>query len=164
MKKLAVILSFIFATGAMAQKTDGPPAGMAMVGDSYGAQVSEKAEKTAISPAELDEKLAQSAKVENVAVKGKVLEVCENKGCWMTIQTDNNERFFVKMKDYAFFVPTTLVGKNIVLEGNAETKTISVEEQRHYAEDAKKPTAEIEAITKPKEEIRFLASGIRVVK
>ena len=46
----------------------------------------------------------------------------------------------------------------------AETKTISVEEQRHYAEDAKKPTAEIEAITKPKEEIRFLASGIRVVK
>jgi hypothetical protein len=82
----------------------------------------------------------------------------------MTIQTDNNERFFVKMKDYGFFVPTTLVGKNIVLEGNAETKTISVEEQRHYAEDAKKSTAEIEAITKPKEEIRFSASGIRVVK
>lgn len=164
MKKLAFILSFIFATGAMAQKTDGLPAGMALVGDSYGAQVSAKAEKTAISPAELDQKLAQSAKVENVAVKGKVLEVCENKGCWMTIQTDNNERFFVKMKDYAFFVPTTLVGKNIVLEGNAETKTISVEEQRHYAEDAKKPTSEVEAITKPKEEIRFLASGIRVVK
>lgn len=164
MKKLAVILSFIFATGAMAQKTDGPPAGMALVGDSYGAQVSAKAEKTAISPAELDQKLAQSAKVENVAVKGKVLEVCENKGCWMTIQTDNNERFFVKMKDYGFFVPTALVGKNIVLEGNAETKTISVEEQRHYAQDAKKPTTEIEAITKPKEEIRFMASGIRVVK
>ena len=73
------------------------------------------------------------------------------------------EKFFVKMKDYAFFVPTALVGKNVVLEGNAETKVISVDEQKHYAEDAKKSQAEIDAITKPKEEIRFLASGIKVV-
>ena len=68
------------------------------------------------------------------------------------------------MKDYAFFVPTSLVGKNVVLEGNAETKTISVDEQKHYAEDAKKSQAEIDAITTPKEEIRFMASGIKVVK
>ncbi|KIA83538.1 hypothetical protein OA84_08520 [Kaistella solincola] len=164
MKKFAIVLSVMFATTILAQETPAPPAGKALVGDFYGAQVSAKAEKMAISPAELDQKLSSSAKLENIAVKGKVVEVCENKGCWMTIKTDNNERFFVKMKDYAFFVPTSLVGKNIILEGNAETKTISVEEQRHYAEDAKKPTAEIEAITKPKEEIRFLASGIRVVK
>jgi hypothetical protein len=41
------------------------------------------------------------------------------------------------MKDYAFFVPTALKGKNVVLEGNAERKVISVNEQKHYAEDAK---------------------------
>ncbi len=79
------------------------------------------------------------------------------------METDDNEKFFVKMKDYAFFVPTALKGKNIVLEGSAETKIISVDEQKHYAEDAKKSQAEINAITKPQEEIRFVANGIKVV-
>ncbi len=116
----------------------------------YGRQTGEKAEK-------------ENKKLENVAIKGKVADVCEKKGCWLTIQTDDNSQFFVKMKDYAFFVPTALKGKNVVLEGNAERKVISVDEQKHYAEDAKKPQSEIDAITQPKEEIRFLASGIKVV-
>ncbi|HAI79459.1 MAG TPA: DUF4920 domain-containing protein, partial [Chryseobacterium sp.] len=51
----------------------------------------------------------------------------------------------------------------IVLEGSAETKIISVDEQKHYAEDAKKSQQEIDAITKPQEEIRFVANGIKVV-
>ena len=36
-------------------------------------------------------------------------------------------------------------------------------QKENYAEDAKKPQAEIDAITKPKEEIRFVANGIKVV-
>ncbi len=67
------------------------------------------------------------------------------------------------MKDYAYFVPLSLVGKNVILEGDAESKIVSVDELKHYAEDAKKPQAEIDAITAPKEEIRFMASGIKVV-
>lgn len=105
----------------------------------------------------------ENKKLENVAIKGKVTDVCEKKGCWLTIQTEDNSQFFVKMKDYAFFVPTALKGKNVVLEGNAERKVISVDEQKHYAEDAKKPQSEIDAITKPKEEVRFVANGIKVV-
>ncbi|MNG33962.1 hypothetical protein D3C87_1645280 [compost metagenome] len=68
------------------------------------------------------------------------------------------------MKDYAFFVPTALKGKNIVLEGSAEKMITSVEELKHYAKDAKKTKAEIDAIITPKEEIRFLAAGIKVVE
>ena len=60
------------------------------------------------------------------------------------------------MKDYAFFVPTALEGKTVVLEGSAESKTTSVKELQHYAEDAKKSQAEIDAITEPKTETRFL--------
>lgn len=166
MKKLVLLLSISFSTLVFAQETVkkmGPPEGNASVGDVYGAQVSAKSEKTAISPAKLDQKLKKSKKVENVAVKGKVTEVCDKKGCWLTVETDNNEKFFVKMKDYAFFVPTALKGKNVILEGTAETKIISVEEQKHYAEDAKKSEAEINAISKPQEEIRFVANGIKVV-
>lgn len=167
MKKFVLLLSMMFCTVAFSQGTDakkaGPPEGKAMVGEVYGAGVSAKAEKSAISTSKLDQKLKKSAKVENVVVKGKVVNVCDKKGCWFTVETDNKEKFFVKMKDYAFFVPMALEGKTIVLEGNAETKVTSVDELKHYAEDAKKPQAEIDAITKPEEEIRFMASGIKVV-
>ncbi|MEG0797106.1 MAG: DUF4920 domain-containing protein, partial [Odoribacter sp.] len=46
----------------------------------------------------------------------------------------------------------------VVLTGEAKMKTTSVDELKHYAEDAKKPQAEIDAITKPEKEIRFTAS------
>ena len=167
MKKLVLLFTISLSTIAFAQeakKKMGPPEGNALVGDTYGAQVSAKGEKSAISTTKLEKKLKKSKKVENVAIKGKVTDVCDKKGCWLTIETEDNDKFFVKMKDYAFFVPTALIGKNVVLEGNAETKVISVDEQKHYAEDAKKSQAEIDAITKPQEEIRFMANGIKVVK
>ena len=50
------------------------------------------------------------------------------------------------------------------MEGSAESKTTSVKELQHYAEDAKKPQAEIDAIKEPKTETRFLASAIKVVE
>ncbi|MGZ5210940.1 MAG: DUF4920 domain-containing protein [Kaistella sp.] len=166
MKKLVLLLTIAISTVINAQQSEkvaGPPAGNALVGEVYGTQVSAKSEESAISPKKLEKKLKSSKKLENVAVKGKVTDVCDKKGCWLTVETENNEKFFVKMKDYAFFVPTALKGKNVILEGNAETKVITVDEQKHYAEDAKKSQAEIDAITKPQEEIRFVASGIKVV-
>lgn len=170
MKFKAILFAVAISASTLAfaqetsQKKFSPPAGNALVGDTYGAGVAANTESKAITVDKLGKKLKkENKKLENVAIKGKVADVCEKKGCWLTIQTDDNSQFFVKMKDYAFFVPTALKGKNVVLEGNAERKVISVDEQKHYAEDAKKPQSEIDAITRPKEEIRFLASGIKVV-
>ncbi|TDO97808.1 DUF4920 domain-containing protein [Flavobacterium sp. 245] len=140
-----------------------PPSGNAVVGDYYGSDVSSAAVEKAISVKKLENEFTDQKKVENVAVKGQVTDVCEKKGCWVTIKTENGSSFFVKMKDYAFFVPTALKGKNVVLEGDAERKITSVDELKHYAKDAKKSQTEINAITSPKEEIRFVASGIKVV-
>ncbi|MDR6157292.1 MULTISPECIES: DUF4920 domain-containing protein [Chryseobacterium] len=165
-KSLLFAAAVSVSTLAFAQesKKSGPPAGNAVVGDVYGGGVASNAESKAMSVDKLSKKLKKSdKKVENVAVKGKVTDVCDKKGCWLTIQTEDNSQFFVKMKDYAFFVPTALKGKNVVLEGSAERKVTSVDEQKHYAEDAKKPQSEIDAIKTPKEEIRFVANGIKVV-
>lgn len=166
MKKALFVFSLMFSLVAFGQETKkvGPPEGNAAPGDTYGNTLSPQADKTAVTPKRLGKMLQKTKKTENVAVKGKVTDVCDKKGCWLTIETENNEKFFVKMKDYAFFVPTALKGKNVILEGSAETKVISVDEQKHYAEDAKKTQAEIDAITSPKEEIRFVANGIKVVK
>ena len=168
MKKIIFVFVLCLSVTAFAQESTekkfAPPPGNALVGDVYGAQVTQNVEKKAISPKKLEKKLKKAKKIDNVSIKGKVTDVCDKKGCWLTIETENNEQFFVKMKDYGFFVPTALKGKNVVMEGNAETKTISVDEQKHYAEDAKKSQTEIDAIKNPKEEIRFVASGIRVVE
>lgn len=170
MKFKAILLATAVSVSTLAfaqetsQKKFGPPAGNAIVGDTYGSGVVSTSESKAITVDKLRKKLKKdNKKVEGIAVKGKVTDVCEKKGCWLTIQTEDNSQFFVKMKDYAFFVPTALKGKTVVMEGTAERKVTSVDEQKHYAEDAKKPQAEIDAITSPKEEIRFVANGIKVV-
>ncbi|GEJ44330.1 DUF4920 domain-containing protein [Chryseobacterium sp. ON_d1] len=164
MKFKVILIAAAVSTSSLAFAQSGPPAGKALVGDTYGGQLTSSVESKAITVDKLNKQLKKdNKKVENVAVKGKVTDVCDKKGCWLTIQTEDNSKFFVKMKDYAFFVPTALKGKNVVLEGNAERKVISVNEQKHYAEDAKKPQSEIDAITQPKEEIRFVANGIKVV-
>lgn len=137
--------------------------GNALIGDYYGADVSESSLGNAVSVEKLEAEFKGQKKLENVVVKGVVTDVCEKRGCWVTIKTENGSSFFVKMKDYAFFVPTALRGKNVVLEGDAERKLTSVDELKHYAKDAKKTQNEIDAITSSKEEISFLASGIKVV-
>ncbi len=165
-KTILLLASVSLSTLAFAQEATekiAPPPGNAIVGDVYGGGVSLSSEKNAVSVSKLEKKLKNKKKVDGVTIKGKVADVCDKKGCWLTIETDDNSKFFVKMKDYAFFVPTALKGKNVVLEGNAVKKVISVDEQKHYAEDAKKPQSEIDAITQPKEEIRFMANGIKVV-
>ena len=55
-------------------------------------------------------------------------------------------------------------GKEVVIEGEVSMKTTSVKELKHYAEDAKKSQAEIDAITQPKKEVNILAKGIVVVE
>lgn len=165
MKFKVLLFAAALAGSSLAFAQSGPPEGKALVGDTYGSQVTSSAESKAITVDKLNKQLKKdNKKVENVSIKGKVTDVCDKKGCWLTIQTEDNSKFFVKMKDYAFFVPTALKGKNVVLDGSAERKVISVNEQKHYAEDAKQPQSEIDAITQPKEEIRFVANGIKVVK
>lgn len=169
MKRLIYSVLFSVCSTAVAFSQEGesikvaPPEGNALVGDYYGTDVAKVSQEQAISVEKLESKLGTINKVENIAVKGVVTNVCPKKGCWLTIKTEDGAAFFVKMKDYAFFVPTALKGKNVILEGVAEKKVTSIEDLKHYAKDAKKTKAEIDAITAPKEEISFLADGIKVV-
>jgi hypothetical protein len=103
----------------------------------------------------------ESAEVKVIA---RVTDVCPKKGCWMSLEMPDKSTVFVKMKDYGFFVPLEMIGKTIVIDGEAKKIVTSVAELKHYAEDAKKTQEEIDAITEPKEEIRLTAKGILVVK
>lgn len=93
-------------------------------------------------------------------MSGKVDEVCQNKGCWMKLNLENGEQVMVKFKDYGFFMPKDIAGKKVIINGKAYINEVTVEEQRHYAEDAGKPADEIAAISEPKETYSFEANGV----
>lgn len=92
-------------------------------------------------------------------MKGKIAEVCSKKGCWMKLDMDGENQVMVKFKDYGFFMPLNAEG-DVVINGKAFVTETSVEELRHYAEDAGKSKEEIAAITEPKFEYRFEADGV----
>jgi hypothetical protein len=144
------IVSFLFAQAQ-------PPAGDANVGDAYGAKF--KAEE-ALNINDVVKKLKGGTEFPEVQINAKVVDVCPKKGCWLKLELSNGETATVKMKDYGFFLPVAAIGKKVVINGAVTLKTVSVAEQKHYAEDAKKSQAEIDAIKEAKQEVRVLASGI----
>jgi hypothetical protein len=93
-------------------------------------------------------------------VEGKVTGVCQKKGCWMTLAKADGSEMMVRFKDYGFFMPTDIAGKTVVIDGIAKVDTTSVDEQRHYAEDAGKDAAEIAKITEPEVAVSFTADGV----
>jgi hypothetical protein len=102
-------------------------------------------------------------KASEFILKGKVEEVCQKKGCWMKLQAPNGKTMHVKFKDYEFFVPMDIAGKEVVMKGIASYDTVSVKYLRHLAEDAKKSAEEIEKITEPEIWTAFEAEGVVVL-
>ena len=96
----------------------------------------------------------------NSKMTAKVLEVCQAKGCWMRLELQDGEEVMVKFKDYAFFMPKNIAGKEVIVNGKAFVNEVPVEEQRHYAEDAGQSAEEIAKITQPKKTFSFEADGV----
>lgn len=131
-------------------------------GEKFGKEI------TAENAIDFETLLARVEKEETVEtkVRAKVAGVCQAKGCWMNLvssKTDDETSIFVKFKDYAFFMPLDLAGKEVIIEGKAYKEVTTVEELRHYAEDEGKSQEEIEKITEPVEELKFMADGVIIL-
>ena len=131
--------------------------------DSYGSKISSD---KAISSSELNSKYnkLKIGDTVNVKFKSTIKEVCQNKGCWMKIDLGDNKEAFVKFKDYAFFMPKDSKDDEVILNGKAFMSQESVEDQKHYAGDAGKSQAEIDAIVAPKTIYSFTADGVLIKK
>ena len=116
-----------------------------------------------------DEILAQFDKLKagdtlNVKFKSKIKNVCQKKGCWMTLVLPNEKEAFVKFKDYAFFVPKNAKDEEVIVNGKAFVSIESVEELKHYAKDEGKSQAAIDSIVTPKTTYSFMADGVLIIK
>ena len=150
MKKYVFTIALLSLVVAVFAQDEGKSSG------SFGEPITKKG---AISVKKLPQKMTGTEELE-VKAKGKIVEVCQAKGCWMTLDLGENELMRVKFKDYGFFVPKDATGKTAIIQGVAKKEVIGVDELKHLAEDAGKSEQEINAITQPSEELTFMASGV----
>lgn len=165
MKKMLIIfmLSFILVSCKSDKKEDSSVTEIAEIGTNYQSFGDKINDEGVLSKAEIQEKYKNLKPGDTIAVKFKseVKEVCQSKGCWMRMDMGEEETM-VKFKDYGFFMPKNIAGREVIVEGLAFIEEVSVEEQRHYAEDAGKKADEIAAITEPKRTLSFEANGVLI--
>lgn len=94
----------------------------------------------------------------------KVKEVCKAKGCWMKLELDNGEEAMVRFKDYGFFMPLDITGKEVTVHGLAFVEAMSVDDQKHYAEDAGASAKELAKIISAKRTYGFEADGVLLIE
>ena len=117
-----------------------------------------------------------------VTMEGRVSEVCQMAGCWLTFQTldGQNVRIVVPREEeggYVFTVPKDLSGRRAVVHGTLDAATVSEHMQHHYAEDADPDAdpdehpadhtdadADADAAAGPKPELHLTATGVLVEK
>lgn len=100
----------------------------------------------------------------NVTFKSKTKEVCQAKGCWMTMDLDEESEAVVKFKDYDFFVPKNGQDKETIVKGKAYLSVESVAQLKHLAKDAGKSQVAIDSISSPKVTYSFMADGVLMAK
>jgi hypothetical protein len=122
--------------------------------EQYGAQIKSK------NPLTLQAALKQLDGMPNadVLIESKVDKVCVAKGCWMAL-TNAKDDVRVTFKDYGFFVPSSIIGKTVLVEGKLEKVVMSLEDTKHYVKDA---GGDPSKVTQPRTEYRIVASGVEV--
>lgn len=120
----------------------------------------------AISDIDLSKAYAKMNIADTIQTKFRatVTDVCKAKGCWMKLKLQDGQEAMVRFKDYGFFVPKDIEGREVIVNGQAFVEEMSVEDQKHYAKDGGQSEVEIAKITTPKKTYGFEAAGVLMVK
>lgn len=94
-----------------------------------------------------------------IVVEGRITKVCETMGCWLEMDA-RPEPLLVMMRDHEYFVPRNATGVLARAYGRAVSREQSVEVLQHLAADAGASASQIEAITKPRTRIVFIADAV----
>jgi hypothetical protein len=115
-----------------------------------------------ISSGAMTEKFDEMTVTDTIRTKfnARVVDVCQAKGCWMKLQLTNGKEVMVRFKNYAFFVPKNIAGKEVFVNGLAFVEDMGIEDQKHYARDEGRSSKEIDQINRPKRTYSFEADGI----
>lgn len=126
---------------------------------SFGVQIDDD---NAMRATEMSDKYANMAVADTLQTKftATVTAVCQSKGCWMRLQLKDGQETMVRFKDYGFFMPMDIKGKEVIVNGLAFVEEMSVDDQKHYAKDGGQSEAKLAKITKVKKSLGFEADGV----
>ena len=167
MKRINILLGFLLLViackGQNNQEKKGTNDEMVANYEVFGDEITSE---NVISAKEMSKTYGELAVSDTVQTKFKatVTDVCKAKGCWMKVKLYDGQESMVRFKDYGFFVPKDITGKEVIVNGSAFVASMSVEDQKHYAKDGGKSEAEIAKITEPKKTYGFEADGVLLVK
>lgn len=91
-------------------------------------------------------------------IEAQVDKVCQKKGCWMSLKSKTSD-LRITFKDYGFFVPLTLSGKTVLVEGTLTAKKLTLAQTKHYIEDE---GGDPSKVTEAKTDYQMIASGVVV--
>ncbi|MDA7706233.1 MAG: DUF4920 domain-containing protein [Flavobacteriaceae bacterium] len=156
---LVIILTFsLYSCKQKVQSVQSPVQVGSTVYDVYGAALDAQS-VLPISDLAMSFSTMQKTDTLFTKVQGTIKEVCTKKGCWMTLDLGDEKDLMVRFKDYGFFMPLEAKG-DVIINGFATISETSVEDLKHYAEDAGATELEIEAIIAPKLTYSFEADGV----
>ncbi len=124
--------------------------------ETFGGEIPETAE-----PVQLAELVASHEDYagKSVVVETRVSQVCHTKGCFF-IAKDGATTVRVSFKDYSFFVPTDISGRDVTLVGELRQVELTEEQAAHFEEDMGSDNASM--ASGPQFEI--VATAVRVPK
>jgi hypothetical protein len=116
-------------------------------------------------PITLKEALAKKDELngKEILVKAKVRKVCQDMGCWFTMN-DGPTEVHVTFAHDSFMVPKNSAGDEAVIQGKLFEKELSAAQARYYAKEAKVPAKEVAKITQPVKTPWFEATGLTLTK
>ena len=80
----------------------------------------------------------------------------------MRLELADGRQVMVRFKDYGFFVPKDIAGRQVAVQGKAFLSEVPEAERRHLARDAGLPESELQRISGPGKAAGFEASGVRI--
>ena len=122
--------------------------------ETFGAEIPETAE-----PVRLAELVASHEDYagKSVVVETRVSQVCQTKGCFF-IAKDGATTVRVSFKDYSFFVPTDISGRDVTLVGELRQVELTEEQAAHFEEDMGSDSADMA----PGPQFEIVATAVRV--
>lgn len=93
-----------------------------------------------------------------LAVETKVSKVCQKKGCFFIAQ-HAGKTIRVTFKDYGFFVPTDIAGRNVTLVGELIQNEVSDAQASHLSKDLGEKGSVKRGV-----QYQLVASSVRVPK
>jgi len=98
-----------------------------------------------------------------VLVEGVVVDVCQKRGCWITLSSDREfEEIRFKVEDGVIVFPVDAKGKTARAEGVVTVRTVSVEDQieqgQHHAEETGEPF-DSTSVKGPKTIVQIMGDG-----